>query len=106
MGDTLFLDEIGEMSTRTQVKVLRVLQDGDIRKLGSTTSKKVNVRVITATHREIETLVEENRFREDLFYRIHVFAINTPTLKERNEDILMLADKFLQEFAQKQNKKI
>ncbi|HAX47274.1 MAG TPA: hypothetical protein DCX78_10690 [Nitrospina sp.] len=103
-GGTLFLDEIGEMSMGTQVKLLRVLQDGEIRKLGSTTSKKVNVRVITATHRDIETLVTENKFREDLFYRIHVFAIHTPTLKERDEDILLLADKFLQEFAQQQNK--
>ncbi|MDP7557328.1 MAG: sigma-54 dependent transcriptional regulator [Nitrospinaceae bacterium] len=103
-GGTLFLDEIGEMSMGTQVKLLRVLQDGEIRKLGSTTSKKVNVRVITATHRDIETLVTENKFREDLFYRIHVFAIQTPTLKERDEDILLLADKFLQEFAQQQNK--
>ena len=103
-GGTLFLDEIGEMSMGTQVKLLRVLQDGEIRKLGSTTSKKVNVRVITATHRDIETLVTENKFREDLFYRIHVFAIHTPTLKERDEDILLIADKFLQEFAQQQNK--
>lgn len=105
-GGTLFLDEIGEMSMGTQVKLLRVLQDGEIRKLGSTTSKKVNVRVITATHRNIETLVSENRFREDLFYRIHVFTIRTPTLKERGEDILLLADTFLKEFTQKQNKQI
>ncbi|MDP6657348.1 MAG: sigma 54-interacting transcriptional regulator [Nitrospinaceae bacterium] len=105
-GGTLFLDEIGEMSMGTQVKLLRVLQDGEIRKLGATTSKKVDVRVITATHRDIETLVAENKFREDLFYRIHVFAIHTPTLKERDEDILLLADRFLQEFASQQNKNI
>jgi len=105
-GGTLFLDEIGEMSTGTQVKLLRVLQDGEVRKLGATTSKKVNVRVITATHRDIATLVVENKFREDLFYRIHVFAIRTPTLKERSEDILLLAENFLKEFAQQQNKKI
>ena len=104
MGGTLFLDEIGEMSTGTQVKLLRVLQDGEIRKLGATTSKKVNVRVITATHRDIAKLVVENKFREDLFYRIHVFTIRTPTLKERSEDILLLAENFLQEFARQQNK--
>jgi transcriptional regulator with PAS, ATPase and Fis domain len=103
-GGTLFLDEIGEMSTGTQVKLLRVLQDGEVRKLGATTSKKVNVRVITATHRDIAKLVVENKFREDLFYRIHVFAIRTPTLKERSGDILLLAENFLQEFAQQQNK--
>ena len=103
-GGTLFLDEIGEMSTGTQVKLLRVLQDGEVRKLGATTSKKVNVRVITATHRDIAKLVVENKFREDLFYRIHVFAIRTPTLKERSEDILLLAENFLKEFAQQQNK--
>jgi transcriptional regulator with PAS, ATPase and Fis domain len=105
-GGTLFLDEIGEMSTGTQVKLLRVLQDGEVRKLGATTSKKVNVRVITATHRDIAKLVVENKFREDLFYRIHVFTIRTPTLKERSEDILLLAENFLQEFAQQQNKVI
>jgi transcriptional regulator with PAS, ATPase and Fis domain len=103
-GGTLFLDEIGEMSTGTQVKLLRVIQDGEVRKLGATTSKKVNVRVITATHRDIAKLVVENKFREDLFYRIHVFTIHTPTLKERSGDILMLAENFLQEFAQQQNK--
>jgi transcriptional regulator with PAS, ATPase and Fis domain len=92
------------MSTGTQVKLLRVLQDGEVRKLGATTSKKVNVRVITATHRDIAKLVVENKFREDLFYRIHVFAIRTPTLKERSEDILPLAETFLKEFAQQQNK--
>jgi transcriptional regulator with PAS, ATPase and Fis domain len=103
-GGTLFLDEIGEMSTGTQVKLLRVLQDGEVRKIGATTSKKVNVRVITATHRDIAKLVVENAFREDLFYRIHVFMIRTPTLKERKDDILLLAENFLQEFAQQQNK--
>ena len=105
-GGTLFLDEIGEMSTGTQVKLLRVLQDGEVRKIGATTSKKVNVRVITATHRDIANLVVENKFREDLFYRIHVFMIHTPTLKERKDDILLLAENFLQEFAQQQNKAI
>ena len=105
-GGTIFLDEIGEMSMGTQVKLLRVLQDGEIRKLGSTQSKKVNVRVITATHQDIEQLVALKKFREDLFYRIHVFAIHTPTLKERQDDVLILADHFLQEFSRIQHKEI
>jgi len=105
-GGTIFLDEIGEMSMGTQVKLLRVLQDGEVRKLGSTVSRKVNVRVITATHRNIKKLVEEKKFREDLFYRIHVFTIHTPPLKERGEDILLLAYYFLEEFARRQNKTV
>ncbi|MFQ5451734.1 MAG: sigma-54 interaction domain-containing protein [Nitrospinaceae bacterium] len=105
-GGTIFLDEIGELSIGTQVKLLRVLQDGEIRKLGSTRSKKVDVRVITATHRNIEDLVLEKKFRQDLFYRIHVFKIQTPPLRERDDDVLLLADHFLREFAGIQNKNI
>jgi transcriptional regulator with PAS, ATPase and Fis domain len=103
-GGTIFLDEIGEMTLGTQVKLLRVLQDGEIRKLGSTVSKKVNVRIITATHRDLETLIDEGKFREDLFYRIHVFTIHTPPLRDREEDIFLLAENFLKEFSEKQNK--
>ncbi len=105
-GGTIFLDEIGEMSLGTQVKLLRALQDGEVRKLGSSSSRKVDVRIITATHRNIETLIDEGRFREDLYYRIHVFTINTPTLKEREDDILLLSEHFMKEFAEKQNKTI
>jgi len=105
-GGTIFLDEIGEMSMGTQVKLLRVLQDGEVRKLGSTVSKKVNVRVITATHRNIQKLVAEKKFREDLFYRIHVFTIHTPPLASRGEDILLLARHFLAEFARQQGKPV
>jgi len=105
-GGTIFLDEIGEMSMGTQVKLLRVLQDGEVRKLGSTVSRKVDVRVITATHRDIQRLVAEKKFREDLFYRIHVFTILTPPLKERGEDILLLAHHFLDSFARRQNKAV
>lgn len=103
-GGTIFLDEIGEMTLGTQVKLLRVLQDGEIRKLGSTVSKKINVRIITATHRDIETLIDEGKFREDLYYRIHVFTIHTPPLRDREDDILLLAENFLKEFSEKQNK--
>ncbi|UCD12620.1 MAG: sigma 54-interacting transcriptional regulator [Nitrospinaceae bacterium] len=105
-GGTIFLDEIGEMSMGTQVKLLRVLQDGEVRKLGSTVSRKVNVRVITATHRDIHQLVREKKFREDLFYRIHVFTIHTPSLKERGDDILLLAYHFLEDFSRRQNKSV
>ncbi len=105
-GGTIFLDEIGEMSMGTQVKLLRVLQDGEIRKLGSTRSKKVDVRIITATHRDIQKLVGEKKFRQDLFYRIHVFTIHTPRLKDREDDVLQLADHFLREFSTAQGKKI
>ncbi len=98
-GGTIFLDEIGEMSLGTQVKLLRVLQDGSILKLGSSKGKAVDVRVITATHRNIEDLVRDGRFREDLYYRIHVFPIYTPRLRERGNDILILANRFLREFA-------
>jgi transcriptional regulator with GAF, ATPase, and Fis domain len=105
-GGTIFLDEIGEMSLGTQVKLLRVLQDGEVRKLGSPTSKKVDVRILTATHRNIEAMIDAGKFREDLYYRIHVFAIHVPTLEERQEDIPLLAGHFLQEFAAKQNKNI
>jgi transcriptional regulator with PAS, ATPase and Fis domain len=86
--------------------LLRVLQDGEVRKLGSSSSKKVDIRILTATHRNIETLVDEGKFREDLYYRIHVFTIKTPTLKEREEDIPLLAEHFLQEFTAKQGKNI
>lgn len=103
-GGTIFLDEIGEMTLGTQVKLLRVLQDGEIRKLGSTISKKINVRIITATHRDIEALIDEGKFREDLYYRIHVFTIHTPPLRDREEDVLLLAKNFLDEFSEKQNK--
>ncbi|OGW15848.1 MAG: hypothetical protein A3K09_01675 [Nitrospinae bacterium RIFCSPLOWO2_12_FULL_47_7] len=103
-GGTIFLDEIGEMSLGTQVKLLRVLQDGEVRKLGSSTSKKVDIRILTATHRNIESMIDEGKFREDLYYRIHVFTIYTPTLGERKEDIPILAEHFLKEFASRQDK--
>ncbi len=84
---TIFLDEIGETSENFQVKLLRVLQSGDIEKVGATTSKKVNVRIIAATNKNLWQLVTEKKFREDLFYRINVININLPSLRERKEDI-------------------
>ena len=92
---TIFLDEIGETSENFQVKMLRVLQSGEIEKVGSSTSHRVDVRVVAATNRELETAVAEKKFREDLYYRLNVFRIDLPPLRERKEDIELLAAYFL-----------
>ncbi|OAG27407.1 hypothetical protein TH606_06980 [Thermodesulfatator autotrophicus] len=105
-GGSLFLDEIGDMPLPLQVKLLRVLQEGVIRRIGATKEIKVNVRIITATNKDLEALVEEGRFREDLFWRINVFTIRLPPLRERREDILPLAQYFLEKFSRKHQKKL
>ncbi|GAB4212766.1 MAG: sigma-54 dependent transcriptional regulator [Sandaracinaceae bacterium] len=94
-GGTLFLDEIGELPAKLQVKLLRVLQEGTIRRIGETKDRKVDVRVVTATARDLETEVEEGRFREDLFYRLNVLPITVPPLRERKSDIPLLVEHFL-----------
>jgi transcriptional regulator with PAS, ATPase and Fis domain len=94
----LFLDEVSEMSPMAQAKLLRVLQEREFRRLGGTRLVKANVRVITASNRDLRWLVSEGRFREDLFYRLQVFDIRIPPLRERRDDIPLLADAFLQEF--------
>ncbi|HHI80483.1 MAG TPA: GAF domain-containing protein [Planctomycetes bacterium] len=94
-GGTLFLDEIGDMPLALQSKILRALQEGEIRPVGSTKTKRVDVRLITATHRDLEKLVQEGKFREDLFYRIVVADLAIPPLRERKEDIPLLAKHFL-----------
>jgi transcriptional regulator with GAF, ATPase, and Fis domain len=98
-GGTLFLDEIGEMSKALQVRLLRALELGEVRPVGSARATTVDARVIAATHRDLERAVREGSFREDLFYRLHVFVIRVPPLRERREDIPLLAAHFLAGFA-------
>jgi len=103
---TLFLDEIGEMPTDLQTKLLRVLQDGEFERLGSPKSIKVNVRIIASTNRNLEEEIRKGRFREDLFYRLNVFPITIPPLRQRKEDIPLLVDYFVAKFNKKTGKKI
>lgn len=105
-GGTIFLDEIGEMSPLMQVKLLRVLQEGQFRPVGSNQTRQVNVRVIAATNRNLEDEVRKGNFREDLYYRINVFQITPPPLRERKEDIPFLANHFLGKYAGKNGKSL
>jgi len=105
-GSTLFLDEIGELGVDLQAKLLRVVQDGDFERLGSTKTTHVNVRIIAATHRDLAERVKNGTFREDLFYRLNVFPVHVPPLRERLEDIPLLVAAFLREFEKKMGKKI
>lgn len=98
-GGTLFLDEIGEIDSATQVKLLRVLSERTLERVGSNTPIKVDVRVIAATNKNLKELVEQGAFREDLYFRLNVVKIEMPPLRERREDIVLLANSFLQEFA-------
>jgi two-component system, NtrC family, response regulator len=105
-GGTLFLDEIGEMPVDLQSKLLRVLETGEFIKVGDTKSTKVHVRIITATNRNLQEEVNEGRFREDLFYRLNVFTIELPPLRERKEDIALLAGHYTKFFSGKSNRKL
>ena len=98
-GGTLLLDEIGDMPMRLQVKLLRVLQEHQVRPVGSTNAIDVDVRVISATHRDLQELMGEGKFREDLYYRLNVVNIKIPTLDQRREDIPLLVAHFLQQIA-------
>ena len=105
-GGTLFLDEIGDLSLSAQTKILRALQEGEIKRLGETQVRKVDVRVLAATHRDLETMVRERTFREDLFYRLSVVPITLPPLRERDDDALLLARHFAGTYARKFSKKL
>ncbi|MBT2680763.1 sigma 54-interacting transcriptional regulator [Bacillus sp. ISL-35] len=105
-GGTLFLDEIGDMPLSMQVKLLRALQDGEIEPIGSTKSISVDVRIIAATNRPLENMIEEKRFREDLFYRINVVPFSVPPLRERAEDLSLLIAYFIEKVTNRLGKRI
>ena len=103
---SLFLDEIGDISLELQPKLLRVLQEREYERLGSTRTKKVDVRVVAATHRDLEEMIAERQFRSDLYYRLNVFPIYIPPLRQRPEDIPLLVWHFVEQFAQRMNKTV
>lgn len=103
-GGTLLLDEIGEMPLALQAKMLRALQDGSIRPVGQDTEEQVDVRIVAATHRDLAQRVADGEFREDLYYRLETFALNVPALREREEDIELLAQRFLVRFSAEQGR--
>ena len=103
---TLFLDEIGEINQSVQIKLLRVLQERKFERVGGEQTIEIDVRIITATNKNLKKEVEEGRFREDLFYRLNVVNIHVPALRDRKEDIPMLAEEFLREFCRENNKQI
>jgi Nif-specific regulatory protein len=105
-GGTLFLDEVGELDLSTQVKLLRVLQEREFERLGGTETIRANVRLIAATNKDLEKSIAEGTFRDDLYYRLNVFAVFVPPLRERKSDVLLLADHFLQKYAGENSKSI
>ena len=105
-GGTIFLDEIGEISPMTQVKLLRVLQEREIERVGGSETIKVNVRILAATNRNLEEEIEKNTFREDLYYRLNVFPIHIPPMRERKTDLMLLADFFTEKYSKKNRKHI
>src|SRR6187397_2309923 len=105
-GGTLFLDEIGDMSPSTQAKILRVLQEHEFERLGGTRTLRVDVRIIAATNRNLTQMVQEGRFREDLFYRLNVVSVDMPPLRDRKDDIAALAEFFVRRFTNELKKKV
>lgn len=105
-GGTLFLDEIGEISPNTQVRLLRVLQDGEFQRVGGTATLKVDLRIIAATNQDLDALVKDGRFRQDLYYRLHVFPIKVPPLRERADDIPLLVSHIIEKRKKNVNKQI
>ncbi len=104
-GGSLFLDEIGDMSLKTQTKVLRVLQDGEFERVGGSEIIRTDVRILAATNKDLKQMVTEGDFREDLYFRLHVVPLHLPPLRERGEDIVILAKHFLEFFGTENNKK-
>jgi len=105
-GGTIFLDEVGELSAMTQVKLLRVLQEHEFERVGGTETIKVDVRIIAATNADLESLMNNGQFREDLYYRLNVFSIFLPPLRDRKTDILLLADHFMLKYARQHGKSV
>jgi Nif-specific regulatory protein len=105
-GGTIFLDEVGDFSPATQVKLLRVLQEREFERVGGNAPMKVDVRVIAATNRNLEEMIAEGKFRQDLYYRLNVFSIHLPALRERKTDILLLADFFVGKYAKLNHKSV
>jgi Nif-specific regulatory protein len=105
-GGTLFLDEIGELSLSTQVKLLRVLQEREFERLGGTQTLRANIRLVAATNKDLEHAIAAGEFRDDLYYRLNVFSIFVPPLRERKPDILLLADHFVEKFSREHGKKV
>ena len=103
-GGTVFLDEIGEMDLSLQVKILRVLQEKEFERVGGTRTQSVDVRVVAATNRDLEEEVAQGRFREDLFYRLNVIPLRLPALRDRGQDIMLLAGHFLEKFCRTKNR--
>ncbi|HEY4221945.1 MAG TPA: sigma-54 dependent transcriptional regulator [Myxococcota bacterium] len=105
-GGTVLLDEVGDLTPATQVRLLRVLQEGEVRRIGSDVATKVDLRVVAATHVDLEAAVADGRFRQDLFYRLNVIAVRVPALRERSEDIPLLAQHFVDRVAKKMGKAV
>jgi len=105
-GGSIFLDEIGELSAELQTKLLRVLQEGEFEAVGSSRTQKVDVRVIAATNRNLKQMIADGTFREDLYYRLNVFPVHVPPLRERGNDVLLIATKLIQQFAQQSGQKL
>jgi Nif-specific regulatory protein len=103
---TIFLDEIGDLSPATQVKLLRVIQEREFERVGGNQTIRVDVRIIAATNRDLEALSAEGRFRQDLYYRLNVFPIHVPALRERKADILLLTDHFVEKYAKATHKEV